>query len=493
MTDNDGQVFSLRQVATFGDVAAEEDSVLDYFLTTDAVQRIEDNEAFLVLGRKGSGKTALVRYFTEGRPTVLSKALNLKNYPWNIHGKRIDNGASEIEAYVSSWRYLIAVELAALVLSETDRPQFTEVIQLKQFMTDNYGGVDPNLADVLRPKRLKLSKLSFMPRIFGNTLGGIDLDRAANDGELGLELNALSDALLKSIQAIASNEELGPLVLHFDELDQGLSRLDETRSRMLIGLILAARGIRTEMKKGPVEVNPVVYLRTDIWNELQFSDKNKIDQGQSIKIEWSPDNLLELVNLRISAKLGEGASWDKVSTDNLMRGSQSKWKHILSKGFLRPRDTIRFLNAALVHCKKRDDEPCIFDNQDILDAREEYSNYLKNELDDEILPHWQYWEEALQACSRINTISFDRSQFVTLYNEIKSEENTVNDADALKLLYRFSVIGCERRYGSGGRSWAFQYKDQEAGYDSGVSKLKVHLGLKEFAKLVEERNAPNRS
>lgn len=43
----------LRDLDTFGDVAAEEDSVLEYFLSTDAVQRIKRNEAFLVLGRKG--------------------------------------------------------------------------------------------------------------------------------------------------------------------------------------------------------------------------------------------------------------------------------------------------------------------------------------------------------------------------------------------------------------------------------------------------------
>src|SRR5580698_9212351 len=52
--------FSLRDLTSFGDVAAEDDSVLDYFLKTDAVARIQNNELFLILGRKGSGKTALV-------------------------------------------------------------------------------------------------------------------------------------------------------------------------------------------------------------------------------------------------------------------------------------------------------------------------------------------------------------------------------------------------------------------------------------------------
>lgn len=57
----------------------------------------------------------------------------------------------------------------------------------------------------------------------------------------------------------------------------------------------------------------------------------------------------------------------------------------------------------------------------------------------------------------------------------------------LELLYRFSVIGYERRSGYGGSSWAFQYTNPEAGWDNGAMKFKVHLGLKEYAKLREER------
>jgi len=56
---------SLRGLNSFGDVAAEDDAVLEYFLTTDAVTRIKNGEVFLVLGRKGAGKTALVRHFAD--------------------------------------------------------------------------------------------------------------------------------------------------------------------------------------------------------------------------------------------------------------------------------------------------------------------------------------------------------------------------------------------------------------------------------------------
>lgn len=478
---------SLSSLSTFGDVSAEEDAVLEYFVTTDAVQRLEKNEVFVILGRKGAGKTALVRHFTESGHRSLSKSLNLRGYPWNLHSQRVDRGASEIEAYVSSWRYLIVIEFASLVLSKSERPQYQEVINLTNFMKDNYGGPHPKLSDILQPCCIKLSKLSFAPSILGNTLGRVDLERGGGDLQLGLELNALSEAILNSVRAIAENESLGPLMLHFDELDQGLAEFDENRSRMIIGLILAARQIRREMKESTVQFSPIIYLRTDLWDDLEFSDKNKISQGLVLKVEWNSQSLNELVNLRLMAKLGKSISWESVATDDLMRGSQSKWNHILTRSFLRPRDIIAFLNAALNFAKRRNEESCLFTNQDIVNAREIYSSYLKLELDDEILPHWSCWEEALQACSAIRTITFDRSEFDTEYNCRRTKKNQIDSEEALRLLYKFSVIGYERRSGYGGSSWAFQYTDPEVGYDNSANRFKVHLGLKEYAKLRETR------
>jgi len=170
-----------------------------------------------------------------------------------------------------------------------------------------------------------------------------------------------------------------------------------------------------------------------------------------------------------------------------MRGSQSKWNHILARTFLRPRDVIRFLNTALSEAKERKEEPLIFTNKDIVASRENYSSYLKQELDDEIRPYWRFWDEALQACTAISTLTFDRENFEKEYGRRKSESNLVTVEEALQYLYRFSVVGYDRRSGYGGSSWAFQYTDPQAGWDAGASRFKVHLGLKEYAKLREAR------
>jgi len=67
---------------------------------------------------------------------------------------------------------------------------------------------------------------------------------------------------------------------------------------MLIGLILAARDIKRTGERQRGAINPVVYLRTDLWDDLQFSDKNKISQTLTYQLEWTPRTLLDLVEIR---------------------------------------------------------------------------------------------------------------------------------------------------------------------------------------------------
>lgn len=484
---NQDAEFSLEQLASFGDVAAEDDSVLDYFLQTDAVHAIESNRAFLVLGRKGAGKTAIVRHLTEGPDRVRSKSLNLRGYPWKVHSTWINSSASEMESYISSWRYLIALEIATMVAADAERSQHDKVVELRKFLFDNYGGTSPDLNSILQLRKLKLSKLSIAPSLFGFQLGSIEIERSPNDHRFGLELDALSDAIFSNCREIMRNEGLGPYMLHFDELDQGLSRLDDTRSKLLVGLILAARNIRKESEQNGIPVRPFVYLRTDLWDDLEFSDKNKIGKTQTLRLEWTKESLMELIEIRLKAKLSQSATWISVSDAELMRGSQAKWDHIVSRTFLRPRDVIHFLNVALGIAKLRSDSPLKFSNRDIVTSRESYSSYLKEELDDEVLPHWPKWEQALQACSAIRSVTFNKDDFKREYNARKTAVNSVTADEALELMYRFSIIGYSTRSGYGGSSWTFQYIDPQAGWDNGASQFKVHLGLKEYAKLREER------
>lgn len=476
----------LKDIGTFGDVAAEaDDSVLSYFLKTEAVDQIESGKAYAVIGRKGSGKTALTKYFSQPRKDYLSASPTLRDYPWNIHSTRKNLGASDIESYVSSWRYLIAVKSNSVILEQKGMRQQTDSQRAaREFLNDNYGGISPSLADILRPPRLKVSKRIFSPKILGVSAGSIEVQDA--EGGLSQDVDALTKSLLKNATTLATQSGVSKVCIHFDELDQGLGDLNDDRRAMLVGLILAIRSIRSSPEGSTIL--PVFYIRTDLWDELRFSDKNKVSQSSAVFLEWDSDTLLSMINERIRVKLGTASTWADIEDEAVMRGSQSKWSHIISRTFLRPRDVIQFLNFALELALRVLPEADLFDNGDVQKAREPYSKYLKQELDDEISPHWDCWAEALQACSELSTLTFTREAFQEAYQRRKSRRNNVDADEALEILYNFSVVGYRRGIGTGGSGWVFQYTDPDAGWDNAATRLKVHLGLKEFAKLREARS-----
>lgn len=477
----------LATINNFGGVAAEDDNaILSYFLKTSAVDRISNGKHYAVIGRKGSGKTALTKYFSQPFKDRASSAPTLRDYPWNVHQKRRNLGASDIESYVTSWRYLIAVKLISTIIEQKGAKNLTDSQRAaREFLNDNFGGINPSLTDIIRPNKLSIKRTIIAPFILGNSLGSVELENQS--GGLPDIFDTVTDALLKTATILVDQAGIECAQLHFDELDQGLSELDKTRKEMITGLILAIRSIRSG--DFGQKLRPVFYIRTDLWDNIDFSDKNKISQSSSVYLDWDSESLKKLINERLKTKLAFDASWEDINDGLLMRGSQAKWSHIISRTFHRPRDVIQFLNCAIDKALIRDLGADKFTNDDIQSARETYSKYLKQELDDEIIPHWKHWKEALQTFSDISTLNFSREEFSKAYHKRKTKVNPIEADEALAILYSFSVIGYRRSIGGGGSGWVFQYSDPEAGWDSVSTKLKVHSGLKEFAKLREGRAA----
>lgn len=132
------------------------------------------------------------------------------------------------------------------------------------FLVDNYGGSEPALADIIKPARLKLNKASFMPSFMGNSVAGVEFE--AHKGGIPQELDALTDAIFDCAINICRQTGTPKVLLHFDELDQGLSVVNERHEQMMIGLVLACRSCRRP-QQSDAAIYPVAYLRTDIWDE----------------------------------------------------------------------------------------------------------------------------------------------------------------------------------------------------------------------------------
>ena len=122
---------TLMHVSSFGSTDADSDDLLD--------QAVQDHEAYtqaiahrrpLVVGRKGSGKTAIFRKIIRTREhDVFAYGHTFSDYPWHHHHLQGMIGVPEEQRFVHSWRYLILLTLAKILLNQDgSRPRSVEAL-----------------------------------------------------------------------------------------------------------------------------------------------------------------------------------------------------------------------------------------------------------------------------------------------------------------------------------------------------------------------------
>jgi hypothetical protein len=96
----------------FGRFDAESDpNLLDYFVVTGTAREAAEGQQ-LVVGRKGSGKTALFRHLADrlSRDGYVVD-LDLAEYVFRVHRGLLEQGIGREFAYTSSWRLLILTSM----------------------------------------------------------------------------------------------------------------------------------------------------------------------------------------------------------------------------------------------------------------------------------------------------------------------------------------------------------------------------------------------
>jgi hypothetical protein len=128
--------------------------VLDSFGGTDAdndpllIECFEDHPAYLslrsgakhvILGRKGSGKTAVYRRILKEFPST-AIGFNFSDYPWAHHEVQKQAGVPHEQCFVESWKYFCLINLAKPVLRGAQlRGLAPDLASIRTFIKDTYG------------------------------------------------------------------------------------------------------------------------------------------------------------------------------------------------------------------------------------------------------------------------------------------------------------------------------------------------------------------
>ena len=384
---------TILDVESFGAISAEDDDLKKYFVQTDIYRDIRAGKRQVVVGRKGSGKTALYRALQEkpSRRTVVG--LTFQNYPWALHYKYESKLEDRHSRFVQSWRFLIFLEILKSVLSEPDRAgkykgkeQRSALRAAEDFIKKNWGVLNFDYKKTFPAGGFQLSSFEFKPEVLGNALGGVGVSREG--GSLGDTLSRLNQWLWAILSAVSTDAP--DVFVLFDELDAGFDPSSQDYTDRVIGLLLAVRGLSREFSAAPARFFPVAFLRSDIFSALHFGDKNKLTDANAAYLMWNEDleysgsSLKELIDYRIRRELELDQSvkqpWGYAFDGQSMRGTQHKFNHITFRTFRRPRDVIKFCNCALEAARKRlrggggSRGPSLITNDDIRAARRPYSD-----------------------------------------------------------------------------------------------------------------------
>jgi hypothetical protein len=370
----------------FGRIDAEkDDKLLDYFITVGTAGKALEGK-YLVLGRKGAGKSALFRYVASNANRTVVE-LDLEDYVFRAHRALRDEGVAAAFAYTESWRFAFVIAM------------FTQSYRSMPFLLRWRGkrllrklGAGPDKA----PVRAILGWLARVRHITLPSIGGVaDLGGFSVDPKEMKPFETTTRQLVDQLQAVlAKAVQLRPITVLVDRLDDAWDGTDDSL-KLIGGAARAARQLSSDLKQDGA-APAIVFLRTDLWERIGFNDKNKFTQD-TVTLDWNNDDLAHVIEERIhkTAGLPEGQGWESIFTTEKMRQGTSAQNYMLKRVMGRPRDIVAFAGFAHeVATAKSHDR---IEKADIYDAEGRYSEHILDELRDEISEHVEDMEAVVNA------------------------------------------------------------------------------------------------
>ena len=391
---------NLLQTIDLGDVAAENEisGLREYFVVTGQATQAKQGHARLVVGRKGSGKTAVfydVRNSIRRSNDRLILDLKPEGHQFTklreLVLDRLGPGMQE-HTMVAFWNYILLGEIARKALDQDARIATRDPGRYETYkrLSDIYLQHDPG-GDFDFSQRL-LMQVDRISRTLGSTpvdQVGARLTQAIYSGSFRELSEAVSDYL-------KTKESVWLLV---DNLDKGWPVRGTSPIDILIvrSLLDATRKLQHQLEANNVQFECLVFLRSDIYEHLREDTPDK-GKDTAIRLDWEdPEVFAEIVRRRLQSS-GElqgsfREMWPNICSP-LIDG-QDSFAYMLDRTLMRPRDLLQFLRSAMHIAINRGHTR--IEEDDLIQAERSYSEDLLLTMSFEIGDTYPEYSELLYA------------------------------------------------------------------------------------------------
>jgi hypothetical protein len=453
---------------------AKSENTNRYFFHVNEVEKILEGKRCYVIGRKGTGKTAISEHIAKIKEfSTFSEKLTFKNFPFNELYILQNNGYTAPNQYITLWKYIIY--------------SFVCKMMAKNEAVD--GQIGKLLASLYAPDPVS-SLQKWIKKWTANDFG---INILGTGGKVGMQPTTHDATWIERVdtleEIIAKYADSSTYYVIFDELDEDYKNIMEadqykSYTALLTGLFKAVQDVKTVFKDSRFKISPIIFLRDDIYSLISDADKTKWDDFK-IDLDWDENKIKQLLAFRISRAIDSNGeimtfenAWGKlfvnkpVMIGNRQREESSIFDFITRNTYLRPRDYTKYLQA----CAEANDEKYSKVHPTVVKTvGKQFSNYLKRELEDEIHGVIPNIAAVLDVISQIRKQTFSISEFNAAYNN-KFKDGIPGKLDAdfiLKILFLFSVIGNQPKQKN---QKVFRYLNREAELNYS-EPLIVHKGL----------------
>jgi len=428
-------------------IEAREESAADYFFHFNDVSHIENGIKNYVIGRKGTGKTAIADYLHSHQSfNKFSRLLSFKNFPFNALYSFADESYNRPNQYITIWTYMIYHYICSM-MAENQRVLSNCNFDLgKAFQFEVKGALSQSVKNITS-------------RNYSLTILGMGGSFAQEASEGRFDFVRANEALKQFIEKHIDDSDY---FIIFDELDEDYRDvLSPDRKdgyfELLVSLFKAAQNIRAEFSGARTKIRPVIFLRDDIFDLCRDVDKNKwLDRA--ITLKWDEGQLRQMTKYRLSQALRKtgfsvdpGEAWDAVFSVNKTRfgtngkNSSDTFRFMLGRTFMRPRDVVSYIRECAKIAMSLDGSRKI-SNQVIKNAIDGHSSYMRREIIDEVFPVMEDVSEVLDVLAKIRKQVFSRKEFNDRYREYQNQlperdRSKISESQVLKILYHFNVVG----------------------------------------------------
>lgn len=468
--------------ATFEEMArwkldAKYDDNARYFYYTREASVIERNEKWFVIGRKGSGKSAISEYLCkQNTPDIFSLKLSFKNFPFNLLYSLEDQEYTPPNQYISIWKLVVYSYVCRLMVQNEAIDIDLRNSLSKLFQTDTRLGLKNLLPS--------WSSDEFTAKLFefGAKVKKVVPNTSASEWQ---------NKLLLFEQLIFEFIDNSTYYIVFDELDEDYKQVFQKQydkySQLITGLFKAVHDIRSNFHDTHVNIRPVIFLRDDIYELIKDSDKNKWSD-HLIRIGWNQVETQNMLAHRISRTRAANSpilsfqqAWDPLFKEPVapitwpVPAEVSIFTFIKRFTLFRPRDYMKFLQLCAERVTSSQGPDRKITLGILKHVQSDYSYYLRSELIDEVHPILPEIEDVLEVISTLRKPLFTVEEFkrrMLEYGKVE-EDNDKHLNFILNILYYFSFIGNKhKRYQK--YFFKFTYPTSKINYSE---QLVVHRGL----------------